>query len=185
VCASILDGCDGEVARLKLQASAFGCWLETVCDYLYYLVIFAGMTIGLARSTGNGVYLIWGATLLFGAIATFVFASLGRQRLSGEHPEQYLAAWQAEAASRRSNPILRLGRYTEFLVRRCFLPYALLVFALLNVTNVALCLAAVGANVAWIISLCSYVTFPRRARARGVLSTSAVRQPEGYGARVP
>ena len=25
---SILDGCDGEVARLKLQESAFGCWLR-------------------------------------------------------------------------------------------------------------------------------------------------------------
>ena len=48
--ASILDGCDGEVARLKLQSSAFGCWLETICDYLYYLFIFAGMTIGLTRS---------------------------------------------------------------------------------------------------------------------------------------
>ena len=41
VWASILDGCDGEVARLKLLESDFGCWLETVCDYLYYLVIFA------------------------------------------------------------------------------------------------------------------------------------------------
>ena len=27
---SILDGCDGEVARLKLLESDFGCWLETV-----------------------------------------------------------------------------------------------------------------------------------------------------------
>src|SRR4051794_23964660 len=34
VSASILDGCDGEVARLKLMESDFGCWLETVCDYL-------------------------------------------------------------------------------------------------------------------------------------------------------
>src|SRR6185295_6636720 len=34
--ASMLDGCDGEVARLKYQESAFGCWLETVGDYTYY-----------------------------------------------------------------------------------------------------------------------------------------------------
>ena len=32
VFASILDGSDGEVARLKLQESDFGCWLETICD---------------------------------------------------------------------------------------------------------------------------------------------------------
>ena len=45
--ASILDGCDGEVARLKLQSSPFGCWLDTICDYLYYIFMFAGMSIGL------------------------------------------------------------------------------------------------------------------------------------------
>src|SRR5262249_40894718 len=48
---SILDGCDGEVARLKLQESAFGCWLETVCDYFFYLILFVGMTLGLWRSS--------------------------------------------------------------------------------------------------------------------------------------
>ena len=174
VWASILDGCDGEVARLKLEASDFGCWLETVCDYLYYLSIFAGISIGLARSTGNLAFLIWGATHLFGALATFVTASLGRQRLSGEHPEQYLAAWQAEAESRRSNPILRMGRYTEFIVRRCFLPYALLVFALVDMRNVTLYLATIGANVAWIISLYSYVAFSRGGRAKGVISATSV-----------
>ena len=65
VFASILDGCDGEVARLKLQESAFGCWLETICDYLYYLFIFAGMTIGLVRSSGNRSYFVWGGLLVF------------------------------------------------------------------------------------------------------------------------
>ena len=56
---SVLDGCDGEVARLKLQESAFGCWLETICDNLYYLFIFGGLTIGLVRSSGNRSYLVW------------------------------------------------------------------------------------------------------------------------------
>lgn len=32
--ASVLDGCDGKVARLTHQESDFGCWLETLCDYL-------------------------------------------------------------------------------------------------------------------------------------------------------
>jgi hypothetical protein len=54
--ASILDGCDGEVARLKLQESAFGCWLETACDYLFYLCLFVGMTVGLWRSSGARMY---------------------------------------------------------------------------------------------------------------------------------
>jgi phosphatidylglycerophosphate synthase len=50
VVTSVLDGCDGELARLKLQVSDFGCWMDTFCDYLYYIVTFAGITIELVRS---------------------------------------------------------------------------------------------------------------------------------------
>src|SRR5229473_6581577 len=51
--ASILDGSDGEVARMKLQESDFGCWLETICDYAFYLFLLVGMTIGQWRSSGT------------------------------------------------------------------------------------------------------------------------------------
>jgi phosphatidylglycerophosphate synthase len=160
VAASILDGCDGEVARLKLQDSAFGCWLETVCDYLYYLFMFVGMTIGLLRTSGTRFYLLLGALLVFGAMVSFVVSSLQRQRMTAaDRPEQFLAKWQKEAATRRSNPFLYLGRHTEFLVRRCFLPYAILVFALLDITHVAFILSVVGANIFWPIALYSYCTF--------------------------
>ena len=159
VWASILDGCDGEVARLKLQASAFGCWLETMCDYLYYLFIFAGMAIGLARSTGKSVFLVWGGALISGAVITFVVASLGRQRLSGKHPEQYLAVWQKKAESRAANPIIYLGRQLEFIIRRCFMPYAILAFALMNLIEVPVCVGAIGANIAWMVSLYTHRAF--------------------------
>ena len=158
VWASILDGCDGEVARLKLQESAFGCWLETICDYLYYLFIFSGMAIGLVRRSGS-TYVVWTELLLAGAVLSFLVAGMGRRRIAGARPEQYLGIWQAQAESRRSNPIMYVGRHCEFLIRRCFLPYALLAFALLNITKVAFVLSAIGANVVWFISLYSYCAF--------------------------
>ncbi len=161
VFASILDGCDGEVARLKLQESDFGCWLETICDYLYYLFVFAGMTIGLVRSSGSRGYLVWGGLLLFGAVASFVMTGLQRHRLAAGRPEQLLAIWQRKADSQRSNPFLYFGRHTEFVVRRCFMPYALLFFALFNITQVVFVLAALGANVVWLIALYSHHTFSR------------------------
>ena len=159
VFASILDGCDGEVARLKLQESDFGCWLETVCDYLYYLFVFAGMTIGLVRSSGTRTYLVWGGFLVFGAIASFLTIGLQRRQLATGRPEQYLGIWHKEADNRPSNPLLFLGRHAEFIIRRCFLPYAFLFFALFNITNWAFVGAAVGANVVWPIALYSYLTF--------------------------
>src|SRR5208337_2332958 len=82
-----------------------------------------------------------------------------RSRLSGNHPEQFLAVWQRKAESRLSNPLLYVGRKCEFIIRRCFLPYALLAFAILNLTWLALYMSAIGANVAWIVSLYSRLTF--------------------------
>jgi phosphatidylglycerophosphate synthase len=172
--ASILDGSDGEVARLKLLESDFGCWLETICDQLYYLFVFAGMTIGVWRNSGSRTYLIWGALLLFGAVASFLATSLQRQQLAGGRPEQYLGIWQSQASSRKSNPLLYFSRNTEFIVRRCFLPYLLLFFALFNITSVLIVLAAMGANIVWPMALYSQYAFAaRRAAAMTNPSVSA------------
>ena len=120
--ASILDGCDGEVARLKFLESDFGCWLETICDYAFYLLLFVGMTIGRWRSSGSKAYLVYGGLLLFGAIASFLATGWERQRLAAGHPEQLLGIWQKHADSRPSNPFLFYGRRLEFMIRRCFFP---------------------------------------------------------------
>ena len=157
VWASILDGCDGEVARLKLQSTEFGCWLETICDYLYYLIIFTGMAVGLARSSGSTAYLLWGAALLCGSCLSFVVVGSLRRSLGGEHPEKFLAIWQKKAEGRSSNPLLFLGRHTEFIIRRCFFPYALLVFSLLNLTKLVFVMTAVGSNLVWVIALYSRI----------------------------
>lgn len=162
VVTSILDGCDGEVARLKLQASAFGCWLDTLCDYLYYIVTFAGITIGLVRSKGDPSLAGWGVAVFAGAFMTFIMAGIGRRRLSGSRPEQYLELWQKNAEKRSAGLLMRMGRQTEFIVRRCFLPYLLLVLAVLNLTQLFIYMAAFGANVAWIISLRSLIAFSVR-----------------------
>ncbi|QNI33447.1 flippase-like domain-containing protein [Alloacidobacterium dinghuense] len=164
VWASIFDGCDGEVARLKLMESDFGCWLETICDWLYYLFIFAGIAIGLSKAIEDATFIAWGSALLFGAAMTFLVTGLGRHRYASAHPEQYLKLWQASVERRRSNPILYIGRNTEFIVRRCFMPYALLAFAALNIMKVAFFLFVVGANLAWLIALYSYWSFAPTVR---------------------
>jgi phosphatidylglycerophosphate synthase len=162
--ASIMDGCDGEVARLKLLESDFGCWLETICDYAFYLFLLVGMTIGRWRSAGTRMYLVYGGLLLFGALASFLATAWQRRRLAAGRPEQLLKIWQGHAESRPSNPFLYFGRHTEFIVRRCFFPYALLVFALFNLMSVAFVLSVIGANLVWPIALYSSLAFARPKR---------------------
>jgi len=107
-------------------------------------------------------------------VTSFLVTGAGRQRFAGERPEQYLKIWQAQAESRRSNPILYLGRHTEFLIRRCFLPYAFLFFAAINMMRVAFVLTAIGVNVVWLISLYSYRAFAVNRAPSASTSAAAV-----------
>jgi 1L-myo-inositol 1-phosphate cytidylyltransferase / CDP-L-myo-inositol myo-inositolphosphotransferase len=50
---SILDGCDGEIARLKFRCSDFGKWLDRVLDRYSDGFIILGMTHALWLSTKN------------------------------------------------------------------------------------------------------------------------------------
>lgn len=157
--ASILDGCDGEVARLKLLESDFGCWLETLCDYAFYFLLLTGMTIGQWRGSGSKIYLVWGGLLLFGALVSFLTVGWQRQQLAAGRPEQYLGIWHSHADKRPSNRLLYLARQMEFIVRRCFFPYALVVFALFGIMNVAFILSVIGANLVWPMALYSSRAF--------------------------
>src|SRR4051812_33062426 len=48
---SILDGCDGEIARAKSLESKMGQRLDTLCDFLASLLFVVSLGIGLQRST--------------------------------------------------------------------------------------------------------------------------------------
>ena len=48
---SILDGCDGEIARAKQLQTTFGERLDTFCDFIASLFFVIGLAIGLDRMT--------------------------------------------------------------------------------------------------------------------------------------
>ena len=167
VWASILDGCDGEVARFKLQSSKLGCWLDTICDYLYYLTTFAGMAWGLNRGASSNSYLKWGGVLVAGMMLSFFVVSWLRRRMAAAQPDKFLAIYQSKAEKRSSNPLVFVARNTEFIIRRCFFPYALLVAALLNLIKPVFIITAISANLVWTIALYSSFALSRKATSSG------------------
>jgi phosphatidylglycerophosphate synthase len=70
LCAIIIDGCDGEVARLKFQESAFGQKFDVVTDNIVHAAIFAGLTVGLYRQQPTGHYFELMVILLGGFACT-------------------------------------------------------------------------------------------------------------------
>jgi phosphatidylglycerophosphate synthase/choline kinase len=152
---SILDGVDGEVARLTSQESDFGCWLETVGDYLSYIFIFAGMAIGLSRTSHSIVYPITGGLLLFGTLMSTATLIYQRKLSNRNQPEKFGTKWQRTMEGNKENLIFRFARIHHFLLRRAFLPYAFLFFALINFTQFVIFAGALGANLTWSITLYS------------------------------
>lgn len=70
---SILDGCDGELARLKFQESRSGGKLDFWGDNVVHMAVFGAMGLGLARSTGRHWPLVCGATAVVATAASAFF----------------------------------------------------------------------------------------------------------------
>lgn len=54
---SILDGVDGELARIRFQSSVLGEWLDTLSDDASNLMFFIGLGWGTWAQTGNEIWL--------------------------------------------------------------------------------------------------------------------------------
>jgi len=63
---SIVDGCDGEVARLKLRQTKYGGWLDAVLDRYVDAAIIFGLAYGYLSVTGDMTIWIIGFSALIG-----------------------------------------------------------------------------------------------------------------------
>ncbi len=147
--ASILDGCDGEIARLKYQESALGCWIETFGDYSYYVATFIGLTVGAVRQTRWDLFYWLGGIALTGTLLSFVLLIWLRSRITAGKPEKLHAIARARFKARPtwwSRIVWRIS----FVATRAAMPYGILALALVYALPGVVVLAAVGANVYWI-----------------------------------
>jgi len=64
---SIVDGCDGEVARLKLRQSKYGGWLDSVLDRYVDAAVILGLVYGYWSITGDIIIWLIGFFALIGS----------------------------------------------------------------------------------------------------------------------
>lgn len=79
---TIVDGCDGEIARLTFRETAFGAKLDILGDNLVHLFLFGGIATGLYRRSADPVVAILGPVLIAGvllAMATVYACVIRRQ----------------------------------------------------------------------------------------------------------
>ena len=73
---SILDGCDGELARLKFQESRWGGVLDFWGDNVVHVAVFAAMAAGWSSAVGETWPLLLGVSAVAGTLASALFVYL-------------------------------------------------------------------------------------------------------------
>jgi phosphatidylglycerophosphate synthase len=83
---SILDGCDGELARVRFQQSATGEWLDTVVDDFLNIALAVGIGFGVARRYGSpaGLWLGLAAAAMLLTYNVIAYRELLRQGEGGD-----------------------------------------------------------------------------------------------------
>jgi phosphatidylglycerophosphate synthase len=153
---SILDGCDGELARVRFQQSAIGEWLDTMVDDGLNIVIFAALGIGLYRGGGTNLVLFCGlgASLMHIVYDVVALTEIQRQGESGEIIKVHWRIagkdnMKTRLTQKRSSPMILV--YS--MGRRDFFVLAFLVYALLGLAKLALIHALLIAGPLCIIAL--------------------------------
>lgn len=141
---SILDGCDGELARLKFQESRWGGILDFWVDNIVHSAIFACMAIGWSNDIGAGWPLALGAAAVAGTLgsAGFVYWRVMRPK-RGEGPLYVSVSTQPSGA---------LTAMLDSLSRRDFI-YLVLALSIPGKAAWFLAMAAVGAPAFFILLL--------------------------------
>jgi phosphatidylglycerophosphate synthase len=141
---SILDGCDGELARLKFQQSRWGGALDFWGDNVVHIVIFACMAIGWSLSAG-ALWPLWlGAGAVFGTLSSagFVYWRLMRFKDGGDT----LFTSVSDAPERL------LTRLLDSASRRDFI-YLVILLALFGRSSWFLVMAGIGAPIYFVLVL--------------------------------
>ncbi len=139
---SILDGCDGELARLKFQESRSGGALDFWGDNVVHIAVFSAMAAGWSRSAGAAWPLGLGALAVGGTLASALlvyFRTMAAAPLEGP-------LYTSVAAGRET----RLSRVADALSRRDFI-YLVLILSAFGKAAWFLVLTAVGAPIYFLV----------------------------------
>jgi phosphatidylglycerophosphate synthase len=141
---SILDGCDGEVARAKKMISKMGGWLDLWGDNVVHVAVFYGLGLGLYKDTGQTIYVLLGKVAVLGTLASATLASYQTWRqgkssftsvVGDTRAQMEMPAWRA-----------RLVSASDALARRDFI-YGVVLLALISRLSWFLWACAVGSIV--------------------------------------
>lgn len=147
----LIDEMNGTLARIKFRESAFGTWFQGLVASVTYLLLFIGMTVGLCRQYGDGE-LFWGVALVAGCMMSALAIAIQKEAVtSPERPHEYSARMN-QLMETDANLISRLARRVHVFVKKSVATQYILLFTIGGGMPAFLRIAAISANLTWIIA---------------------------------
>jgi len=160
---SILDGCDGEIARAKFRQTEFGRRLDSLCDLIGNILLALSLGIGLARQAEASAVAGWFYTFEGIAAAGLIVLSEGIVFVRRARPENPVSStrWHGALYQRHHEFLERSGilffgeKFAWWLVQLTKRDMAMLGFFLL----------AIIGQTAWVLHLLLLVSASTSALA--------------------
>lgn len=153
--ASVLDGVDGEIARMKMLHSKFGQWLDTIFDFASMVAVLIALVISVQNPEHNQPFYIqnagWAALIAaVGAILSIVIYNIRYKREGTFYiPYAYLSS-----ESRWAKTLAKINN----IGKRDFYIFLFLILAVVGLFPFALVYVAVMAILVFLLSLQTHFT---------------------------
>jgi phosphatidylglycerophosphate synthase len=163
-----LDCVDGDLARLRLQSSKLGEWLDSMTDEISTFSLLAGLGVGLYRDGAPPLWLAVGVGgSLIGALTVArLYLDLHRMGLpidSAQFPWWFSKPASAEPEPEPRSRLGSLAHGFTYLIRRDANVTGVALLLVLDLRRVAISLVALGAAIGAAVTIAHYViTYSRR-----------------------
>lgn len=129
---SIVDGCDGEVARLKVLSSKIGGWLDTVADDILNNAMFVCLIVGIYAENHNGYLFNFGLLSVVASVGVtaFIYQNLWQQK--SHNAAHFKLSWEKTPSEVLPNQKSWFD-VVKPLLKRDFFIFVVFIFVILNV----------------------------------------------------
>ncbi len=118
---SILDGCDGEVARLKNKRTTFGAWFDTIADDFVNNIFFLFLLIGYLQENPPAFVVKWGILTFFATLWVSFFLYHGMILTRNPQAGDFTLSWLRRQNHKSESESKIYGKLKLFFKRDFFI----------------------------------------------------------------
>ncbi len=142
---TVMDHCDGDIARLKNISSKFGFWLDLITDAFIGSAVLTSIGYGCYAATNNSSFVVWGVLAGAGVLISSILVFFNILKKDDVQRSISIAGNYEKKAS-------TLEKFVDNTLNKN-LSFYILIAALVNQLDLLLICAAIGVQIHWILIL--------------------------------